>query len=55
MCPLCGEKTWVQASRSVEAGRGTYRRRICKTCGHKFNTIERESKESFTDWGKKEK
>lgn len=37
-CPVCGGSTQVVDSRSSEDS--VQRRRECKECGHRFNTIE---------------
>ena len=39
-CLYCGGKTGVVDCRSHEIGK--YRRRECKVCNHRFNTIEIE-------------
>ena len=39
MCPRCGEDSWVYETRKNECG-ATVRRRKCKKCGTKFETIE---------------
>lgn len=42
-CPICGEKTNVLASRSMQAGSEKWRRRECLICGHRFNTTETDA------------
>ena len=39
-CPKCWEKTGVIDSRPSNWLLAVHRRRECKTCGHRFNTIE---------------
>lgn len=39
-CPKCKSKTGIKDSRSWD-GKKVYRRRFCKSCDHKFSTLER--------------
>lgn len=44
-CPACGAETGVKESRDVthsDLGGMVRRRRICKRCGKRFNTLEIE-------------
>ena len=40
-CPICGHKTRVIETRSVEDGGATRRRRACEGCGERLTTFER--------------
>lgn len=39
-CPLCEEATGVADSRPGPRGHTIRRRRVCRTCGHRFTTYE---------------
>lgn len=41
-CPKCGGKTRVRDNVNDEQANERYRRRLCKSCGHEFYTIEFE-------------
>ncbi|MBR5877914.1 MAG: hypothetical protein IKY91_00070 [Akkermansia sp.] len=39
LCPECKKKAIVIDSRKCPTGE-VYRRRVCKSCGHRFSTLE---------------